>query len=149
MAIIEIVREIERPAHEVFEYLCDVKSWPQWSPSLTKAELVSGGTWAVGAKLRGAFRTMGRTIEWTATVTEFEPDRLCGFATVMAMGTMAERYTFEPVAGGTRLNTKIDLRGKGIYRLLMPLANRSFKKQWTEDGLRLKRILESSKLQAK
>ncbi|MCJ7523498.1 MAG: SRPBCC family protein, partial [Dehalococcoidia bacterium] len=75
MARIEESVEIKGPVDKVFAYTTDAKSWPKWQSIILEAEQTSQGPWVVGTTFKGITRLMGLSMKWTATATEYEPNR--------------------------------------------------------------------------
>ena len=145
MAKIDVEVEIKRPVREVWDYYGDWEHWPEWSPSGKNVELVSGAPYVVGTKIRAHSLVMGRPQEWTLTVTEVDPYKLCVSVIAASMGTLEERDTFSSTENGTRFRCVIEVKAKGIYKVFAPFYVRSLRRHQTKDLARLRSILESKK----
>ncbi len=73
MPVIEQSVVIARPAAEVFDFLVDAANLPRWDSSMLECVLIGPEPVTVGTRYRGASRILGRRIEWTTEVTEFDP----------------------------------------------------------------------------
>ncbi len=67
--------EIKRPVEKVFAYTTDANKWTEWESFILEAEQTSGRSMEVGATYRGVSRMMGRSMKWTAIVTQYEPGK--------------------------------------------------------------------------
>ena len=74
MARAEASVVIKRPAAAVFAFLTDLEKGTQWQASVMAASKTSEGPVGVGATGREVRRFMGRQMESTFEVTEFEPE---------------------------------------------------------------------------
>ena len=68
-----VERRIGAPPEVVWRVLIDVEQWPQWGPSVRRAQLSDGGT-LLTAGARGTVRTaLGPTLPFS--ITAFDPGR--------------------------------------------------------------------------
>lgn len=143
MSKIEANVEIKRPVERVFAYLTDVKSRPKWEPAMLEIEQTYGAEWAVGAKFRGINVVMGRRMPWTAELKEYEPNKNILMNIISEMSSIKERFSLDPVEGGTKLNIVYTLELCGFAKLIAPAVMGTLKKQVSENLVRLKGILEA------
>src|SRR4030042_5850636 len=101
MARIEESAEIKRPADKVFAYTTDAKSWSKWQSIIPEAEQTSQGPVGVGTTFKGISRMMGRSMKWTATATEYEPNRKFGKNITSGGIIIEDHLTFNPIDIGT------------------------------------------------
>jgi uncharacterized protein YndB with AHSA1/START domain len=135
MAKFEANMEIKCPIEKVFAYLSDFKTWSKWELAMSEIELTSGEWLAVGAKLRGINQVMNQRIPWTADVTEYKPNEI-----IVAL--IAERFSAEPVEGGTRVNMAYTVELRGMAKLASSMVMGILEKQVNENLACLKGILE-------
>jgi len=144
MARAEASVVIKRPAAAVFAFLTDLDKGTQWQASVMEASKTSEGPVGVGATGREVRRIMGRQMESTFEVTEFEPDRKISFKSTSGPIAMQGRYTLEPAVGGTRLSIVVDGELDGVFKLAEPMVVQSVKRQLDADFGTLKDLLEAS-----
>ena len=143
MARIEGSIEIKCPVDNVFAYTTDAKNWPKWQSFMPEAEQTSQGTMNVGATFKGVSRMMGRSMKWTAIVTEYESHKK--WSKNITCGNMAieEHVAYDPVEGGTSFTIMYDMKAGGILKLLLPVMTGSMRKETKKSLGNLKRILEA------
>jgi uncharacterized membrane protein len=52
MKTFNVMVDIDAPAHRVFQTLCDVERWPQWTPTMQSVQRMDDGPFAVGSQTR-------------------------------------------------------------------------------------------------
>ena len=136
--------EINKPIEEVFEYVTNIDNLPLWAGPVTEAKQTSEGPVGVGTTQTQVAQLLGRRIESSLEVTEYEPNKK--FTTKSTSGPIPieVHYNFEPVAEGTRLETVGILDAGGFFKLAEPLVARTLKRQTEGDFKTLKELLESS-----
>lgn len=136
--------EINKPIEEVFEYVTNIDNLPLWAGPVTEAKQTSVGPVGVGTTQTQVAQLLGRRIESSLEVTEYEPNKK--FTTKSTSGPIPieVHYNFEPVAEGTRLEVVGILDAGGFFKLAEPLVARTLKRQTEGDFKTLKELLESS-----
>ncbi len=75
----------------VFAYVCDVRRWQEWAPTVVECRVRDGGPLRPGARLdQRAKAIFGRTHRRSQSVTEVEAPRRVAFAG--PMGTSSARW---------------------------------------------------------
>ena len=89
----------------LWSIVSDVLRTPQLSPEISSCRWLDGATGpAVGARFEATNTVNGKSWKNVPTITAVEPGRLFAFErTEHFAGTVAWRYVFEPVDGGTRV----------------------------------------------
>lgn len=67
---------INRPVGEVFARWADLGRAPEWAAAVIERRKLTEGPVGVGTKYRAVDQFLGRRIEFTLEITEYEPDRL-------------------------------------------------------------------------
>ena len=94
---------IPRAPEEVWAFYNDIQNWPNWSPGLVEAKILSGPHHGPGAKVYWFRYAGGREVEFPLTVPEYVPPRyLTGRWT---LGELAgeDSFELEPCEVGTRM----------------------------------------------
>jgi carbon monoxide dehydrogenase subunit G len=135
---------INRPVHEVWEFISNFENTTRWSRGVLQARQTSDGPLGVGSTLQTVVRAFGRRRTADYLVTEYEPNH--AFAFRVASGPMASRarYSVEPAGAGTRLSASGEVEATGLYKLLGPILVRTVRRHSEDDLASVKRILEAS-----
>ena len=143
MAQIQGELVINRPIHEVFDFVADERNEPRYNPRIRRAEKLSPGPIGPGTRFRVGAVTLGRTTGMTIEYTVYErPGRLAS-SIHMPAADIAGTLGFDPVANGTRMGWSWQVRPRGLYRLLTPAIVRMGRRQEQENWGGLKRFLEA------
>jgi uncharacterized protein YndB with AHSA1/START domain len=133
--------EIARAPADVFAYLTDVSTLPEWQGSATSADV--DGAVRQGARIRERRRFLGRDVRTELEVTAYEPPRRFDVRSRGGPVSFAIRHTLDPAGEGTRLHAHVDVKIGAMMRIAaqgpLKLAEREFR----NDFERLKEILES------
>lgn len=112
---------IAAPVEDVFDMVADERNEPRYNPRIVRADKVSEGPVAAGARFVAQPRSMGGRGEMTLEIQEYDrPHRLHNIVRSSYMkvdGTV----TFQEARGGTRLTWDWDMGLVGPMRVLSPL----------------------------
>ena len=118
--------DIDAPPQRVWAVMADVARWPEWTQSVTRAELVSPAPLGVGSKVRIKQPRLPAAV-WT--VTDFEPDGGFTWRAVVPGLTSdgVHRITPRP-EGGSTVTLTLDQRGPlaPLLRLLTAKLTRRY-----------------------
>ena len=101
--------------YEVYTYLCDVRRWPEWAPTVLEGRVRGGGPLQPGSRVEQRAKLMlGLSRGRSQEVTVVEAPRSMAFAG--PMGTSAARWgmEFEPAGDGqtdAMMWIEVDLAG--------------------------------------
>ncbi len=143
MLKVEVSVVINRSVEEIFEFLANPENDPKWQSGVLEAEQTSKGPSGVGATNREVRKFMGRRIDQTFEVTEYEQNRMIKQKTTSGPMTLDTIYAFESVEGGTRVTIGGEGDSGGFFKLADPLINRMAKRQMEADLDNLKDLLEA------
>jgi len=143
VARIEESVEIKCPVEKVFAYTADAKGWPKWQSIIVEAEQTSQGPWSVGTTFKGITRLMGLSLKWTATATEYEPDKRWTKSIVSGSISIEEKVTYVPIEGCTEFSIAYDMKVGGVFKLFSPMVVSSMRKETKKSLSNLKSILEA------
>ena len=143
MARFDVSTTIKRPVEDVFAVMSNVENNPKWSSVALEAEQTSPGPIGVGTTARVVAKVLGRRMESDFEVTEFEPNRKFVSQSKSGPFPLQLSVTFEPIEGGTRVNTTIEGEPGGFFKLAEPLVQRAIKREMEANFATLKDILEA------
>ncbi|MBI2171856.1 MAG: SRPBCC family protein [Chloroflexi bacterium] len=126
---------IDSPAERVFRFVANLETWPHWHGSGQEVEKTTSGPVDVGTTWKVTGRVQGQPMTITIEVIEYEPNSKFGFKTTSGPIQAQQVFSFEPVTGGTRLTTALELAN--------PEHAAPARQQWDNDLLILKEVLES------
>lgn len=143
MTIIDERIEIKAPVEKVFAITTDASRWSTWHTAIPEAEQTSGGPVGVGTTFRGVTRLMGRSMPWTATVTEYEANRKFGKNIDSGSVFVEQHNTCTPTPEGTIFGMVYDMKFSGCMRLMSPMLVRAMRKEMKNSLVKLKQVLEA------
>jgi uncharacterized protein YndB with AHSA1/START domain len=143
MATVDHTMTLQAEPAEVFEYLTDPEKEPVWQSSLLEVRFSSEGPLQQGTRITEVRKFLGRRMESTVEVTDFEPQRIFAGRVLSGPVPWEFRYALEPTDGATRLSFRLEGEPGGFFRLAEPLVVRAVKKQLEADFSTLKEIVES------
>jgi Polyketide cyclase / dehydrase and lipid transport len=144
VATVEQTFTVKATPAAVFAYLTDQEKSTVWQASLLEAHFTPDGPMRQGTEIREVRKILGRKMESTVDVTEFEPDRL--FAGRVRSGPVPWqfRYTLDDQDGATRVGFHMEGEPGGFFRLAEPLVIRTVERQLANDFSTLRELVETS-----
>jgi uncharacterized protein YndB with AHSA1/START domain len=133
---------INRPVEAVWAYVIDFEKGPLWNPAAIEMRLISEGPLRKGTTYVWVGQWLGRRMESTAEVTEFEPNRKWGYKVISGSFPGTALTTLEPVAGGTRMTIRSEAEMGGFFKLAEPVMARMSRRQLEGMLANLKDLLE-------
>jgi carbon monoxide dehydrogenase subunit G len=145
MARTEHTVVVERPPDEVFAFLTDLASVPEWqSGAVEVRQLERDVAMGVGTTYVEVLKFLGRQFEATIEVTEYEPGRRFSIKTLSGPIPFQVQHTLEPSnGGGTQLRVTLEGEPGGLFKLAEPLVMRNAQRQVANDFGTLKRLVEA------
>ena len=143
MAPIVSTIEVARGAAEVFGYVTDPSTMPEWQKGVVSGHLDGEG---VGSRCTTIRSIGGRERKVTTEITEYDPPRRWADRGIDGPIRALVAVTVEPVADGSRsrLTIEVDFTGHGIGKLLVPLVvRRQAAKEMPGNMTRLRSALEA------
>jgi hypothetical protein len=144
MATVDLTFTVKATPAVVFAYLTDREKSTVWQASLLEADFSPDEPMRRGTEIHEVRKILGRKMESTVEVTEFEPDRLFGGRVRSGPVPWEFRYTFETADGSTRVDFHMEGEPGGFFRLAEPLVVRTVVKQIESDFSTLKELVEAS-----
>jgi uncharacterized membrane protein len=138
--------EIACTPEDVFAYLDELDRHGEWQEAIVSSKTLTDGPVRVGTRATDRRRVPGgMKVNVTYEIVEYDPPRRTRFQVINGPVRPAGTITVEPLAGGTRsrLTLELDFQGRGIGKLVAPMARGQAKKQVPADQRRLKQRLEA------
>jgi uncharacterized protein YndB with AHSA1/START domain len=137
---------INRPIEDVFAVLTNVENTEKWFPGDVKEWWTSPPPHGVGSTRRARVKMGLMTTENDAVTTVYEPPHRAGLKGTSKNAPFEAMLTFEPVDGGTRVESSIDLFMRGPAKLFGGMFTRWYGKSWDQGLANLKRMMEAGEL---
>jgi uncharacterized protein YndB with AHSA1/START domain len=141
MVRLEFTITINRPPSEVFAYLTDPQHLPEWQSSALEAK--ADRPMGVGTRIMDVRKFLGRRVESTVEVTEYEPDSKFSLKALSGPIPFQAHHTLRADDGGTRLTFVGEGEPGGFFKLAGPLVARQAERQFKGDFETLKDLLET------
>ena len=135
---------INRSQKEIFDYISDPANDSNWISGTQSSEWTSEGPHGVGSTQASVIRFLGRKIESTLEVTDWEPPNSYGFK--VSEGPIPfQGVTRLESAGesGTEVTLSIEGEPGGFFKLAEGLVAKQLQKQVDTDLNALKLLLEA------
>jgi uncharacterized membrane protein len=143
MARTEHTVVVERPPDEVFAFLTELSSVPEWQSGAVEVRDPEAEV-GVGTTYVEVLKFLGRQFEATIEVTEYEPGRRFSIKTLSGPIPFQVQHTLEPSnGGGTKLHVTLEGEPGGLFKLAEPLVMRNAQRQVANDFATLKRLVEA------
>ena len=139
--------EIARPAEDVFAYVTDPSTMPEWQQGVVSGHM-DGATTRVGSRCTTIRRIGGREREVITEITECDPPHRWADRGIDGPIRAIVGVTVEQLAdrSRSRATIEVDFTGHGIGKLLVPLVvRRQAAREMPENMRRLKEQLEASR----
>ncbi len=134
---------IERPPGIVSAYVSDPANAPTWHANVKSAEWRSEPMVHVGSRVAFVAEFLGRRLEYTYELVEFEPGEKLVMRSVEGPFPMETAYTFEETRDGhTRMTLRNHGEPTGVSKLMAPMIASAMRSANEKDLARLKQILE-------
>jgi uncharacterized protein YndB with AHSA1/START domain len=146
MAPIVSTAEVSRPAEEVFAYVTDPSTFPEWQNGVVRGHMNESPT-RVGSQCTTVRNIGGREREVHTTITDYDPPRRWADRGVDGPIRAIVEVLVESIADGSqsRVTINLDFTGHGIGRLLVPfVVRRQAAREMPENMRRLKQRLEAA-----
>lgn len=138
------IREINRPAAEVFEFFSDAANNPKWQAGMVSCEWVTPPPIEVGSTYEQHARFMGRDVKSLFAVTEYVPGRSIRIDTIESTFPITVNRMVEPIGpNACMVHAEIGGGPTGLLKLLAPLMRGKAQRSVDADYDRLKDLLEA------
>lgn len=136
---------VRQSAEKLFATLIDFENCKQWqTEQVIKEWYTPEGPITIGTLCHQQRMFFGKQIESVTEVVTYEPGHK--FVTQSLPGddpSTRVEYLVETVEGGAKLDFTITLRGKGMFKLMTPIIQKSIQKDVVRRSQNLKQLLEN------
>ena len=129
MIHIPSVVDVPVPADDVFAYLSDPATNPEWSPNALEMIDLPDEPIALGTRYRVRLKFFGPV---NFVIDEFEPGHVFRVACDPPGGRLTHRIAVDPVPTGARINHLVEFEPHGLAVLAEPIT-RFFTKRMVSD----------------
>jgi carbon monoxide dehydrogenase subunit G len=133
---------VDRPADEVFAFLCNFENNPDWLRGMKSSRFTTGGEFGVGTRYEQVARFLGKEIRSSFEVVGFEPGRSVTIDTVEGPFPIKVTRAVRPEGDGTAVIEDVWGDATGFYRIAHPLLRLLVQRNVARDYRRLKEVLE-------
>ncbi|MDH4333712.1 MAG: SRPBCC family protein [Chloroflexota bacterium] len=137
---------VSRPIEDVLAVLTNVENTGKWFPGDVKEWWTSPPPHGVGSTRHARVKMGLVTTENDAVTTVYEPPHRAGLKGTSKTAPFEAMLTFEPVEGGTRVDSQIDFLMTGAAKLFAGMFTRRYGKSWEQGLVNLKRMMEAGEL---
>ena len=134
----ETAIEIPRPREAVFEFVADPVRLPDWNSAVESVTGVVGNRYAMR-------RTLPSGPAENQLEVEAAPPDVLTLRTLSGPTPFVYRYSFEPIASGTRVVLHAEVELNGVGRLVAPLAAQAVKRGVDANLRTLRNILREKR----
>ena len=134
---------ISRPPEEVFAYISNFENNPRWQGGMKEARFTSQGPLGVGSTYAQVATFLGRRVESTFEVVDYQPNRLIKATSTSGSFPITFTRIVEPVDHGTKVSAIVEGDAAGFFKLAQPLLARMVQRSVDADYTNLKDILET------
>jgi len=137
---------IERPVKQVFDFMSAPENNFQWQYGTLAAARVSESVMNTGTFYRSIGHLMGRRVEGTFEVTEYEPNKEYGFKSLSGPFDLQTSYTFEIASCSTKITVATQAHVVDFFQVDEGILEKKMKKQLKENLALLKDLLEARQI---
>ena len=138
---IEISTFINRPSADVFAYISNFENNPKWQGGMVDAWFTSEPPMRVGTSYSQVAVFLGRRVESTFEVTEYQAGRLIKAKSIVSTFPITFTRIVDAENGGSRVTAIVEGDASGIFKLAEPLLAGKVNKSIHKDYENLKKIL--------
>jgi hypothetical protein len=133
---------VTRPVDEVFATAIRLDEFPRWSPRNPSARKLTPGDIGEGTRFQLGIKGFGTV---TNELREFEPNKRVMVVPLSGMLRGGHRWIFSDLGDGTtHIDHELELRPKGIFKLMGPILRSTGAKNVRETAAALQRHLEAT-----
>lgn len=146
MPIVEDSITIDRSPEDVWAFLMTTDNIPAFESQTTDIEQLTDGDVGLGTRWRGTTNVLGRKIEWTTEMVEFDPPNRSHIKCIEGKLPFEITYTLAPSGNGTHFTYRIEAASGlgGVFgKLADPLVTKAQERTVRTNLANLKALLEA------
>lgn len=136
---------IERPVKQVFDFVSAPENDFQWQYGTLDSARISEGVGNIGTLFRSIRYLMGRRVESTFEVTEYELNEKYGFKSLSGPLQSQTSYALEIVEGSTKITVSTQANMVNPLQMAEGILEKQMRKQLKENLAMLKDLLEAQR----
>jgi uncharacterized protein YndB with AHSA1/START domain len=141
VTILRLTQVIDRPVDDVFRTVADGGTFASWNPTIKSSRQVTTGEIADGTRFEWQLRGFGKVKQ---ELQEFDKNRRVRIVPDTKSIAGGHRFTFIDLGTQTRVEHELEMRPKGLFKVLAPLMTITGRKNLRATADALKRHLEES-----
>jgi uncharacterized membrane protein len=134
---------INRSVEDVFTFMSNPENGPLWAGVVRESNLTSEGPFGLGSTYSRVVEILGRRIESSVEVTEYETNSKISTKTTSGPMLQEDSMTLKAFEGGTELTVAAKVEVAGLLKLAEPVFGRMANRQVETDFANLKDLLEA------
>jgi carbon monoxide dehydrogenase subunit G len=135
---------IQCPPEKVFTFMTDFNNDIHWWKGVLESKRLSGDGLGVGTTYWQISQVVGRKLETTFEITEYEPYEKATLKTLSGPMPHTATFVFEPVEDGTKLTFVADVETGGLFRMAESVLAGLLKKMTQDNFGNLKALMEAN-----
>ena len=143
MVKVEASVDINRPIEDVFAYVTDPAKKSEWSSLTLECTLEGSGPIGVGSRMRTIGKFLGRRLEFTAEVTQYDPPSKFAMREISSPGHFEIERQLESIGEGTRYHSSLAGESGGLFKLADPIVATVMQRTVETDLHTMKALLEA------
>ena len=145
MINVDISTMVYRPIWQVFDFISSPENDFQWQYGTLASARISEGVGTVGTLFRSIGHLMGRRVESTFEVTEYEPNKKYAFKSLSGPLQSQTSYAFEIAEGSTKITVSTQAHLVNPLQMAEGILEKQMRKQLKENLAMLKDLLEAQR----
>ena len=134
---------INQSLEKVFAYVTDPRNNPKWQPGIVASRVIPDGPTRLGTQSTDVRNVLGRKLELTSEVTEFQPNKMIRLKSISGPIPFKATITFERVDGGTKVNFQAEAQPTGFFKMAEGMFSSTWRKEFEASFNKLKELLEA------
>jgi hypothetical protein len=136
---------VYRPIWQVFDFISSPENDFQWQYGTLASARISEGVGTIGTLFRSIGHLMGRRVESTFEVTEYEPNKKYAFKSLSGPLQSQTSYAFEITEGSTKITVSTQANLVNPLQMAEGILEKQMRKQLKENLAMLKDLLEAQR----